>query len=91
MVFNCTGLGSKTLFGDNDLTAVSQLVWVKRKEDEGFPEKDYMISSPAGYLFARKGEYVIGGTYEKNIWLTDPEDSVGLKILEGHKKLFNFQ
>ncbi len=89
VIFNCTGLGSRALFNDQNLIPIKgQLVWIERSPHDPAGPEDYMISSPAGYLFMRAGEYILGGTFEKEVWDPTPLPSIGKEILKAHQDFF---
>ena len=68
IVVNCTGMGSREIFGDTKLTAIKgQLVLVRAQ-----PALQYLYSSDETYVFPRNDHVVVGGTYEFHPW--DPLD-----------------
>ncbi|WP_028297990.1 FAD-dependent oxidoreductase [Olivibacter sitiensis] len=71
---NCTSLGSKLLFDDDELVPISgQLAFFIPQ-----PEITYRLSTPEGYIIPRKDGLVMGGTAKKGSWDTIPirEDSL---------------
>ena len=84
LVFNCTGLGSRDLFGDQDLhPARGQLAIL---EPQG--EVQYAFTGGPGYMFPRPDGIILGGTFELDQWDTTPEPSTIAHILERHKRFF---
>jgi D-amino-acid oxidase len=84
LVFNCTGLGSRALFGDQDLHPMrGQLVILLPQ-----PEVQYAFTGEAGYMFPRPDGIVLGGTFQKDNWSTDPDPATAQQILAAHQKLF---
>lgn len=84
LVFNCTGLGAKQIFGDDELMPIKgQLSFVLPQ-----PEVQYNLLSSAGYMFPRADGVLLGGTYEKGQWDLTPEDSVREQMVQGHQNLF---
>ena len=84
LVFNCTGLGSRELFGDMDLhPARGQLAILLPQ-----PEIQYAFTGSAGYMFPRADGIVLGGTFELDQWdaTPDPKDIAG--ILESHRRFY---
>jgi D-amino-acid oxidase len=68
-VVNCTGLGSKELFGDEQLMPISgQLSFLIPQ-----PEINYRLSTPHGYVIPRKDGLVLGGNAIRNNWNTTPD------------------
>ena len=85
LVFNCTGLGSRALFGDEKLHPVrGQLVLLLPQ-----PEVDYAFAGNGGYMFPRSDGIVLGGTYERNNWSTEPDPATTARILANHKAVFD--
>ncbi|HET9811260.1 MAG TPA: FAD-dependent oxidoreductase [Sphingomicrobium sp.] len=85
LVFNCTGLGSRELFGDTELRpARGQLAILEPQ-----PEVRYAATGGFGYMFPRPDGILLGGTFELDEWdaVTDPATIAG--ILESHKSFFD--
>ena len=77
-VFNCTGLGAKALFGDDELTpAKGQLVFLLPQ-----PEVDYNVLADGRYMFPRSDGILLGGSFERGNWDTTPDPAVTTRILE---------
>ena len=69
LVFNCTGLGSRDLFEDQDLhPARGQLAILEPQ-----PEVRYAFTGGPGYMFPRPDGIILGGTFELDQWDTTPE------------------
>ena len=84
LLFNCTGLGSRELFGDQELGPVrGQIVMLAPQ-----PEVQYAYTLPAGYMFPRGDGIVLGGTFEHGEWSTDPDPATIQRILASHRELF---
>jgi glycine/D-amino acid oxidase-like deaminating enzyme len=86
LIFNCTGLGARQLFGDTDLTPIRGQLAILLPQ----PEVQYAYSfKRSGYMFSRPDGIILGGTSEKGV--TDPTPQPGdiAKILNGHQNLFN--
>lgn len=86
LLFNCTGLGAKALFNDNELTPIKgQLTFLLPQ-----PEIDYCTVGPDDlYMFPRRDGIVLGGSHERGIWSTDPEPEVLERTLRGNAALFS--
>ena len=88
VIFNCTGLGAKALFDDEDLIPIKgQLLFMQPD-----PAIDYLtIGGGPGvtYMFPRKGEILLGGSYQRNDWSRHVEQDVTDRIIENHQALFN--
>jgi glycine/D-amino acid oxidase-like deaminating enzyme len=84
LVFNCTGLGSRELFGDQDLhPARGQLAIL-----EPPPEVQYALTGSPGYMFPRPDGILLGGTFELDQWDTAPEPATIQRIIAAHKRFF---
>lgn len=83
LVFNCTGLGSRQLFGDEELHPVRGQLAILLPQ----PELRYAYSTRRGYMFPRADGVLLGGTFERNVWDTAPEPAAIARILERHRQL----
>ena len=84
LVFNCTGLGSRDLFGDSEMRpARGQLAILEPQ-----PDVRYAYVGD-GYMFPRPDGILLGGTFELDQWdpVTQPEDIA--RILSVHKRFFS--
>jgi glycine/D-amino acid oxidase-like deaminating enzyme len=85
LVFNCTGLGSRELFGDTDLhPARGQLAILLPQ-----PEVRYAYMGSSGYMFPRPDGIVLGGTFELDQWDPNPDPAQIAGILASHKRFFD--
>lgn len=87
VIFNCTGLGAKALFDDDELTPVKgQLVFLPPD-----PDVDYLTVYPVPellYMFSRSDAVVLGGTSKKGDWSLQSEPAETARIVAGHQRLF---
>jgi len=87
VLFNCTGLGARQLFGDEELTpAKGQLVYLPPD-----PDVDYLtIGGGQGnlYMFSRTDVLLLGGTFKLGDWSTNPEPEETARIIREHQHLF---
>ena len=69
LIFNCTGLGARTLFGDPELIPIrGQLVFLLPQ-----PEVDYCTIGPGSiYMFPRRDGILLGGSFDRDVWNTQP-------------------
>ena len=85
LVFNCTGLGSRELFNDQDLhPARGQLAILEPQ-----PEVRYAFTGGPGYMFPRPDGIILGGTFEIDEWDTTPEPKRIQRIIASHKRFFS--
>ena len=84
LVFNCTGIGARTLVGDEGLIPVrGQLAVLAPRA-----EVQYAFAGTAGYMFPRKDGVLLGGTFERNQWEATPQPEDIARIVRSHKRLF---
>jgi glycine/D-amino acid oxidase-like deaminating enzyme len=85
LVFNCTGLGSRDLFNDQDLRpARGQLAILEPQ-----PEVQYAFTGGPGYMFPRPDGIILGGTFELDQWDTTPDPATITRIVGNHKRFFD--
>jgi D-amino-acid oxidase len=80
VVFNCTGLGARALFGDESLEPVRGQLEVLLPQ----PEIDYCYLSDSGYMFPRRDGIILGGTFQHGDWRLEPNPRDAGRILAGH-------
>jgi D-amino-acid oxidase len=84
VVFNCTGLGSRALFGDEELVPVKgQLTFLLPQ-----PEVGYNLIAGDLYMFPRSDGILLGGTHEEGVWSLEPDAAAKERIIDGHRRLF---
>jgi glycine/D-amino acid oxidase-like deaminating enzyme len=85
LVFNCTGLGAKALFGDEELTPIrGQLTFLLPQ-----PEVTYATTYENTYMFSRQDGMALGGTHELGDWNLQPDVETKAAILAKQAKLFD--
>ena len=67
VIFNCTGLGARALFGDQQLEPVRGQLEVLLPQ----PEIDYCYLG-SGYMFPRRDGIILGGTFDHGDWSLAP-------------------
>jgi D-amino-acid oxidase len=82
VIFNCTGLGSRALFGDEELSPVRGQLEILLPQ----PEIDYCYLS-SGYMFPRRDGIVLGGTWDHDDWSLTPDPEQATDILEAHMEI----
>ncbi len=82
VIFNCTGLGARALFGDEKLGPVRGQLEVLLPQ----PEVDYCYLS-SGYMFPRRDGIILGGTWDHDDWSLAPRPEQTAQILEGHAEI----
>lgn len=87
-IFNCTGLGSRELFGDEELTpAKGQLVFVLPDAQVDFAT----IGGGSGvrYMFPRTGELVLGGSWQRGEFSLATDVGLAERIVADHQALYD--
>jgi D-amino-acid oxidase len=82
VIFNCTGLGARALFGDQKLEPVRGQLEVLLPQ----PEIDYCYLG-SGYMFPRRDGIILGGTFDHGNWSLEPDPEQAAGILNKHQKL----
>ncbi|WP_133468604.1 FAD-dependent oxidoreductase [Paraglaciecola marina] len=87
VIFNCTGLGSRSLFGDQGITpAKGQLVLLPPD-----PAVDYLtVGGGTGslYMFSRNDYMILGGTFGLDDWSTEPDPKETERIIKESQQFF---
>ena len=94
VIVNCTGLGARELFGDQELIPVKGQLTVLVPQ----PEIDYAttgagrvnVELPGGglHMMPRADGIVLGGTRERDVWTLDPNPEELKRVVEGHREFF---
>lgn len=85
VLFNCTGLGARDLFQDQDLIPIKGQLSILMPQ----PEVTYNLIAGPFYMFPRTDGVILGGTFHRNQWDLAPEDSVRQRVLEGQRAIFD--
>jgi len=85
LVFNCTGLGSRELFGDRELHPVRGQLAVLLPQ----PEVRYAFAGSSGYMFPRADGILLGGTFERDEFEASPQPADINRIIRSHKRFFD--
>jgi glycine/D-amino acid oxidase-like deaminating enzyme len=84
LVLNCTGLGSRELFGDEELQPVRGQLAILEPQ----PAVNYAYTGSSGYMFPRPDGILLGGTFELDEWDTTPDPATIQRIIASHKRFF---
>jgi glycine/D-amino acid oxidase-like deaminating enzyme len=85
VIVNCSGLGARALFGDEELVPIKGQLSILLPQ----PEIDYITLGSDLYMFPRKDGILLGGTFERGEWSLDVNESERRRIVEGHVAFFN--
>jgi D-amino-acid oxidase len=87
VIFNCTGLGSRKLFGDQGIIpAKGQLILLPPD-----PAVDYLTvggGSDSLYMFSRPDYMILGGTFTPGDWSTEPDLQQTERIINESQQFF---
>jgi glycine/D-amino acid oxidase-like deaminating enzyme len=83
LIFNCTGLGSRALFNDEELRPARGQLAILMPQ----PEIHYAFTGADGYMFPRPDGIVLGGTFELDEWDMTPEPETIARIITSHQAL----
>ena len=81
---NCTGLGAKALFGDEELHPIKGQLTVLLPQ----PEVDYMVVGGGIYMLSRRDGIILGGTHEEDDWSLEPSETELDRVMTGQAELF---
>lgn len=86
VIFNCTGLGARALFNDQEMTpAKGQLTILLPQQ-----EVNYMTATDDDlYMIPRTDGILLGGTFEKGEWSLSVNEAAKARVLQGHTKFFS--
>jgi glycine/D-amino acid oxidase-like deaminating enzyme len=88
VIFNCTGMGARQLFGDEEMIpAKGQLVFFPPD-----PNVDYLTIGGGRsnlYMFSRSDVLLLGGTFKPGDWSTNPEPAETERIVSEHQRIFS--
>jgi len=94
LVFNCTGLGSKSLFGDEQIVPLKGQLTVAIPQPEVNYGTNGGLRNPSAmpgvgiHMMPRSDGIVLGGTSEKGVWTLDVNEEERKRIVEGHIELY---
>ena len=85
IVFNCTGLGSRTLVGDRELRPARGQLCVLPPQ----PEVDYTLyHGPFYYMVPREDGIILGGTFELDNASTTADARTDATLIGAHQPVF---
>ena len=84
VVVNCSGLGSRELFGDEEIYPVKGQLTVLKPQ----AEINYVILGGALYMMPRSDGILLGGTFERRVESLEPNLEAAERVFQGHKARF---
>ncbi len=94
VIVNCTGLGSKALFGDPELVPLKgQLTVLVPQPEVSYGTLGGARTAAAApgigiHMMPRSDGIVLGGTAERDVWTLDVNEAERQRIVTGHMELF---
>jgi glycine/D-amino acid oxidase-like deaminating enzyme len=85
VIVNCSGLGSRALFGDEELVPIKGQLAVLLPQ----PEVDYIVLAADGYMFPRSDGILLGGTRDRGEWSLTADPAVTARMIERHRRIFD--
>jgi glycine/D-amino acid oxidase-like deaminating enzyme len=85
LAFNCSGLGSRELFSDDELRPARGQLAILLPQ----PEVRYAYTGSSGYMFPRADGILLGGTFELDEWSAVAEPKTIAGIVASHKRFFD--
>ncbi|HEX5765543.1 MAG TPA: FAD-dependent oxidoreductase [Woeseiaceae bacterium] len=85
VLVNCSGLGSRVLFGDDELVPVKGQLTVLMPQ-VGI---NYLMIYQGIYMFPRADGVLLGGTFQRNVSTPEPDERESERILCAHRAFFN--
>jgi hypothetical protein len=82
LILNCTGLGAKALFGDEELVPVRGQLTVLLPQ----PEVGYMVG---GMLPRSDGIVLNGGMQQRGSWALEPDPGFEAMVVRTFKAIFD--
>ena len=84
VLLNCTGLGAKALFGDDELHPIKGQLTVLLPQ----PGVNYMCVGGGLQMLSRRDGIILGGTHEADDWSLEPSETEMERVLSGHADFF---
>ncbi len=84
VIVNCTGLGAKALFQDEELTPVKGQLTILLPQ----PEIQYCTLAEDLYMFPRNDGILLGGTHQAGVWSLEPDLQAKARIISEHARIF---
>jgi hypothetical protein len=92
IVMNCTGLGAKDLFGDEELlplkgqlTVLAPQAGVNYETNGGVPAAPGMLGI---HMMPRSDGIALGGTSQRGVWTLEPDETERKRVVDSHIAVF---
>jgi D-amino-acid oxidase len=85
IIFNCSGLGARALFDDQELIPIKGQLTVLIPQ----PEVDYLAEMEDDlYMFPRTDGILLGGLFQPGEWSLSVDEATRARVLKGHAQFF---
>ena len=93
VIINSTGLGSRELFGDQDLVPLKGQLTVLVPQPEVNYHTTGGVQPPAPgslglHMMPRSDGIILGGTSQRDMWTLEPDEGERKRVVDGHIELF---
>jgi D-amino-acid oxidase len=93
IVINCTGLGAKDLFGDQELLPLKgQLTVLTPQSDVTYHTNGGVPPVPGAslgiHMMARNDGIILGGTSQRGVWSLEPDEAERKRVVDSHIAVF---
>jgi glycine/D-amino acid oxidase-like deaminating enzyme len=95
IVMNCTGLGARDLFGDQELVPLKGqlVVMVPQPEVNYHTNGGFRSDQPAPgglgiHMMARSDGIILGGTSQRGVWTLEPDEVERKRVVDSHIAVF---
>jgi D-amino-acid oxidase len=93
IVVNCTGLGAKDLFGDQELVPLKgQLTVMVPQPEVSYHTNGGVPPVPGAslgiHMMARSDGIVLGGTSQRGVWTLEPDEAERKRVVDSHIAVF---
>jgi len=94
IVVNCTGLGAKDLFGDEELVPLKgQLSVLPPQPEVNYHTNGGVPPVPGAslgiHMMARSDGIILGGTSQRGVWTLEPDEAERKRVVDGHISVFS--
>ncbi|HKB12004.1 MAG TPA: FAD-dependent oxidoreductase [Vicinamibacterales bacterium] len=93
IVFNCTGLGARDLFGDQELIPLKgQLTVLVPQPEVQYHTNGGVPPAPGAtlgiHMMSRSDGIILGGTSQRGVWTLEPDEDERKRVVESHIAVF---
>ncbi len=93
VIVNCTGLGAKDLFGDEELVPLKGQLTVMVPQPEVQYHTNGGVPPVPGaslgiHMMARSDGIILGGTSQRGVWTLEPDEAERKRVVDSHIAVF---